>query len=118
MSERCPLGPGLYWENRNNIPEMCVERCGDLIDRAISGSAEDGDYDIFPDATDGECNHSIHGLETEDVSLQRGNGAERIVGVTDNCMGCGEEYGAQSYKFTCPADEFSSLVLRVLIRYN
>ncbi len=104
MPERCPLGPGLYWENENEIPEICQRRCGALIDRAIRTSVKDGDYDIFPDATHGGCDHSIHSLETEDVSLQRGDGAERVVGVTDNCTGCGQEYGAQSFKFTCPAD--------------
>lgn len=110
MPEGCPLGPGLYWQNRGAIPEFCEERCGGLMEEAMMG-ASDGPYDQFVDdiGEDG-CVHSQHGLETEDVSLQLGNGAERIVGVTDNCEGCGTEYGAFSYVYICPNDRSGAAV--------
>lgn len=103
-SEGCPLGSGLYWENLNEIPEFCQKNCNEFIDTVgeIGGPVIEQDYDYFPDDGSGEhCRHEDHDLETEDVSLQRGQGTTRILGVTDQCSNCGMEYGAQSYKFNC-----------------
>ena len=104
MAERCPLRQGLYWENEGQIPDFCLTNCGSLMDNAIDNFIVDGGYDMFADPDDSNCQHEAHTLETEDVSLQRGSGPRRIVGVTDNCVGCGEEYGAQSFYFECPND--------------
>lgn len=104
MADGCPLSTGLYWENRGDIPEYCETNCGQLMEEAIKGVPH-REYDLFVEAVgESGCVHDEHTLETEDISLQRGNGPERIVGVTDDCMGCGTEYGAQSYVFVCPKD--------------
>ena len=105
MAEGCPLGTGLYWENENDIPDFCQKNCGHLFENT-GVMTPDGDYDVFPDDGSGDaCEHTQYALETEDCSLQRGNGAERIFSVTDECGGCGIEWGAQSYKFTCSAED-------------
>lgn len=107
MAERCPLGSGLYWEGQGEIPKHCLENCGRYLDEVgqADGPSMIGGYDVFPDDGSGEsCDHDLYALQTEDVSLQRGMGAIRIIGVTDECANCGMEYGAQSYTFTCPSD--------------
>lgn len=109
MAEHCPIGVGIYWENEGEIPQPCVEHCGQFMTSDASVS-EDGKYDHFLPRTEvdeydevDECHHL--NLEHGDCSLQRAGGvnsAKRVFGVTDQCMGCGEEYGAQSYTFECP----------------
>lgn len=106
MSERCPLGIGIHWENRDEIPEVCLEQCGKFM--TADGSTQlDGEYDIFPNDSSVDCQHPY--LETEDCSLQRGDDSERVFGVTDQCGACGHEYGAQSYMFTCDHNQQSCI---------
>lgn len=100
MSEKCPLN-GFEWSG--GIPEVCYDQCEDLWSEAINKNHVDGEYDIFPKISACET-HNNSDLEHHDMSLQvpflRSN--VRIVGMTDDCYDCGEEYGAQSFKFECP----------------
>lgn len=102
-AESCPLLTGLYWENRDEIPDVCIENCDKFM--GASQRQQYGEYDVFTRYVSKEvCDHPDTNFQTSDCSLQRGVEDERIFSVTDECGRCREEIGAQSYVFKCPND--------------
>lgn len=95
MSESCPLGSGLYWQEdgRGDVADFCFERCGALIEKATSGPSTSIDnFDL-------SCHHAV---EYNDTSLQRLDGSGRLVGILNTCEETGDDAFAEEYKFECP----------------
>lgn len=97
MSEKCPLDYGLHWESDQTlapgIPEVCRRQCEATWEEATKGPETDVDI-LNPD-----CKHAV---EYGDMSLQRGSGGQRYVGLLYTCVVDEEEAFSQSYKFECP----------------
>ena len=95
MSGRCPLGGGINWSNRGEIPEYCFERCGELWSEASQRLAR---IDIF----NTDCMEACP-IEFEDEALQRGVGSQRQYSILNICMNHHrEEMFAEEYDFECP----------------
>lgn len=96
MPERCPIGRGLYWMNRSEIPDFCIDNCEKIW---VAGSLRVADdVDVF----DESCTHDV---EHEDEAIQRhGEGALRMYGILNTCQQDGTEVFTQEWIYTCPKD--------------
>jgi hypothetical protein len=94
MTESCPLGGGINWNNRNEIPEFCLENCQAIWEEASLSRAT-------VDMISVKCHHDV---EFEDESLQRIGGPQRLYSILNTCMqGCGEAF-AEEWIFSCPRE--------------
>lgn len=94
MDERCPLGGGIYWNNRNDIPDLCLTSCQPVW---LDATRKISEIDFISETCD-------HFVEFEDESLQRASGSSRIYGILYICMEqCGEAF-AESWQFKCLND--------------
>lgn len=101
MSERCPLGDGLYWngEEHSKIPDVCLNQCEATWDKATQGV---GDVDIL----DSNCDHEV---EYNDTGLQRGEGSKRFLSILYDCMVDCPEAFSESWPFECPYNQHSCI---------
>lgn len=106
MSEFCPLS-GIGHATRD-LPRFCYENCEGLWDKAVREQNPVGEYDIYPQLFDdgSNCDHIDTDLEHSHAGLQStDNSDRRFYTLVDQCMGCGTEYGEQSFLFHCPRNE-------------
>mgnify|MGYP000067741825 CR=1 FL=1 len=100
MSEKCPLGPGIYWDNA--IPDVCRENCFDKWDGL---SRKPSLYtDFFSDTCEASSDKCSHDVESNGEGLQRAadrNDSWRGYGLNYACTVTGEEQFAEDYEFYC-----------------
>lgn len=102
MPERCPLldSPfGIPFIDRD-IPEVCIENCESLWDKALNEGKQVSQYDTYPNFSPENCTHEgtiSYGHDSlVAVSLNL-----RLYTVTDYCDECTLEYGEKSYGSQC-----------------
>jgi len=94
MSEKCPLGSGLYWDG--GIPDICSENCEALWDNAKDNLAPE---------IDNFSKDRISGVEFGGESLQRyGATSGRSFSILSSLISTGEDAFSESWDFTCPND--------------
>jgi hypothetical protein len=99
MSDKCPLQQGgLYWDNEafSRIPDICTRLCGEIFEETLNGS-QVSKIDMF----DPDCGHNV---EHGGMSLQRGNGSDRYIGILSMCVKTGGDVFSDTYTFQCPND--------------
>ena len=96
MSDRCPLGTGLYWECEGDIPEICKEHCEAIWEEVARGPAR---IDIF----NADC-MNVCDIEYGDHAIQRfGEDNMRQYSILQMCMQhSGVEMYAEEWTFGCP----------------
>lgn len=96
MSDKCPLGTGLYWNHGGNIPNICVEQCESIWQDAARGPEI---IDVFNE----DCMKSCP-IEFEDDAIQRTNddSQTRLYSILNHCFNHSVEMYASEYTFDCP----------------
>lgn len=102
MSEVCPLYSGKM--RVGDLPELCHMYCEKLWGEAITLNNTMGEYNAYqPALVWDECDHVDTEIGFSRESLQAIDmSALRLYMVVDECIGCGEDLGEQTYRFNCP----------------
>ena len=99
MSERCPLGQGLYWESDSShtIPAVCQTQCSKIWQTLMD--TQPGVVDEFG-ADPPDC---MTQPDYGDTSLIRaGHSASRYASILNECPEHDVEISSETWQFDCP----------------
>lgn len=81
------------------IPAICRETCESRWEESINTQVPDTDYFSVDCEDASPCNHDI---EASDMSLQRGEGTKRFIGLLNVCARTETELYSENFSYDCP----------------